>query len=155
MDTGIVEAIFIAPEAGRPMQRLGEAVAREGFGLDGDRYALRKGYWSGSDECQVTFIEAEELESVSGETGVRVMNGEHRRNIVTRTLFIFELRGCRFQIGGAVFEYERPRPTCDYIETVTEPGMTGALAGERGGICARVLTSGKVKVGDRIFPITE
>ena len=84
------------------------------------------------------------------EFGLSVLNGEHRRNIVTREIYLFELRDARFAVGDAEFEYERPRPSCEYIETITEKGMAHALEGERGGICARVVKSGVIRVGDRI-----
>ncbi len=38
---------------------------------------------------------------------------------------------------------------CRYIERLTQPGMTRALKG-RGGICARVIGNGTVRVGDEI-----
>jgi len=44
----------------------------------------------------------------------------------------------------------RARPPCRYIESITEPGMTRALAARRGGICVRVVESGLVRTGDEI-----
>ena len=44
----IVEAIFIAPKGGADMRPLSEVVAVPG-GLEGDRYSLGRGYWSGDD----------------------------------------------------------------------------------------------------------
>ncbi len=58
-------------------------------------------------------------------------------------------RGGRFRVGEATFEHRGPRSVCRYIGRLTEPGMTGALKG-RGGICARVIETGTVRVGDEI-----
>jgi MOSC domain-containing protein YiiM len=146
---GTVEAIFIVPAGGETMQRVDEVRALANCGLEGDRYCRRTGYWTGVDECEATFIQAEHLEEITRTHGVAVNQGEHRRNIVTRGIGLDSLRGRRFQVGEAVFEYDRPRPPCSYIEGLTEPGMTRALMG-RGGICARVVRSGKVQVGDTI-----
>ncbi|MEA2509654.1 MAG: hypothetical protein QOG21_1736, partial [Actinomycetota bacterium] len=55
-----------------------------------------------------------------------------------------------FGIGEAVLEYDRPRPPCRYIQSVSEPGMTRALGRDRGGICARVVRSGTIRINDRI-----
>ena len=44
----------------------------------------------------------------------------------------------------------RPRPPCGYIQGLTERGMTKALGGNRGGICATVVTSGVIKLNDVI-----
>ena len=146
---GIVEKIYIAPAGGANMQALEEAEALAEQGLRGDRYCQREGYWSGVDECEVTLIEAECLEEIAATTGIRVENGEHRRNLVTRGVRLESLLGRRFRVGEAVLEYDRPRPPCSYIRSLTEPGMTKALA-RRGGICARVIQSGIIRRNDAI-----
>jgi MOSC domain-containing protein YiiM len=147
-DMAVVEEIYVVPRGGQAMQPVSEVEAVEGRGLAGDRYFLRSGYWTDADECQVTLIEAEGLDEIRGT--VQVSAGQHRRNIVTRGIKLHELVGRTFSIGGAVLEYDRPRPPCRYIQSVSEAGMTKALGGERGGICARVVTSGTIHINDRI-----
>ena len=79
-----------------------------------------------------------------------VNNGEHRRNVPTAGISLNVLRrGQRFRAGGVAFEHRGPRSVCRYIERLTQPGMTRALKG-RGGICARVIGNGTVRVGDKI-----
>ncbi|MBI2168818.1 MAG: MOSC domain-containing protein [Actinobacteria bacterium] len=146
---GRVEAIFICPHGSQPMERVEEVRAVTG-GLEGDRYLLRTGYWTAVDECEVTLIEAEALETIAGPS---VMNGEHRRNLVTRGVTLRDLAGSRFSVGEAILAYDRPRPPCRYVESITEPGMTRALAARRGGICARVIEPGRIRVGDPITVI--
>ena len=147
-----IEAIFIAPMGGEAMQPVTEVTALARCGLEGDRYCRRTGYWTNVDECEATFIQSEHLDEIARAAGINTRNGEHRRNIVTRGIQLESLRGRRFQIGEAVLEYDRPRPPCSYIEGLTEPGMTRALMG-RGGICARVVRSGKMCVGDAIVAL--
>jgi MOSC domain-containing protein YiiM len=144
-----VDAIFLADRAGAKMRRVAEAEAIAGRGLATDRYLKGTGYYSPRDVCQVTLIEAEALERMVEKFGVHVDAGEHRRNIVTRGIAHGELRGRRFAIGEVVFEYDRPRPPCGYVERITEPRMTRAL-GEGAGICACVLEGGIIREGDRI-----
>jgi MOSC domain-containing protein YiiM len=148
---GFVEGIYIARGAGAPMERVGEVAALEGCGLAGDRYCEGTGHWSRFGRvCQVTLIAAEDLDAIEKETGIRVRDGEHRRNVVTRGISLKTLRrGERFRVGKVVFEYRGPRSVCRYIERLTEPGMTQALKG-RGGICARVIENGKLRVDDEI-----
>ena len=146
---GIVERIFIASDGAMGMGQVDEIEAVAQRGLRGDRYFKRTGYWSGVDECEVTLIEAEHLEEIQRTTGIHVENGQHRRNLVTRGLRLGGLVGRRFQVGKAVLEYDRPRPPCGYIQSITEPGMTKALLG-RGGICARVVKSGVIRARDAI-----
>lgn len=144
---GTVEAIFIAGKGGEPMQRVEEAEAVKEGGLRGDRYMERTGYWTDVDECQVTLIEGETLDRIAN---VKVQKGEHRRNIVTREVELMKLVGKRFRVGEAELIFDRPRPPCSYIQTITEKGMTRALGGFNGGICARVLTDGVIRPGDSI-----
>jgi MOSC domain-containing protein YiiM len=146
-----VEGIFLAPESGAEMKSVEVATALEGCGLEGDRYCAGIGHWSRFGRvCEVTFIAAEDLDYIERETGVSVNNGQHRRNVVTRGISLKTLRrGERFRVGEVAFEYRGPRSVCRYIERLTEPGMTQALKG-RGGICARVIENGTVRVGDEI-----
>jgi len=154
---GTVERVFVAEAGGEAMRPVEAVQARAGRGLDGDRYATRRGYWTDVDECQVTLVAAEDLDEITASSGVAVQDGQHRRNIVTRGVDLRALAGRRFRIGEATFAYDRPRPPCRYIEGLTEPGMTRALAARRGGICVRVVESGVVKTGDDIelLPIDE
>ena len=147
---GSVEGIYIAPRGGARAERVGEVRALEGRGLEGDRYSEGTGHWSRFGRaCEVTLVEAEELEAMEGEAGVRATNGEHRRNVVIRGLDLDDLRRKRFRIGEAVFEYQKPCSICRHVERLTEPGMTEALKG-RGGICARVVEGRKIREGDPI-----
>ncbi len=147
--SGVIDKIFIAPDGGAGMEAVAEAEAIAGQGLRGDRYCQRSGYWIGKDECQITLIRAEDLEQITASTGIQIQNGEHRRNLVTRGLPLDSLAGKRFQAGSAILEYDRPRPPCGYIQSLTEPGMMKALLGS-GGICARVIQSGTIRVADSI-----
>ncbi len=146
---GVVEWIYTAPEGGVDMKQVDEIEAVAHRGLQGDRYSKSAGYWSGRDECEVTLIEAEGLEEIQRTTGLHVGNGEHRRNLITRGLRLESLAGRQFRVGEAVLEYDRLRPPCAYIQSITEPGMTRALFG-RSGICARVVQSGVIRAKDAI-----
>ncbi|MGF1639572.1 MAG: MOSC domain-containing protein [Rhodospirillales bacterium] len=152
MTNATVEWIFVAAAGGAAMQSVDRVEAIAGRGLKGDRYGERRGSGTGWDECQVTLIEGEHLERIAAESGVRVLNGEHRRNIVSRGIVLERLHGARFRIGTAVLAYDRPRPPCAYIASITEPLMTRAL-GARAGICARVLCGGIIRRGDPIVVI--
>lgn len=144
-----MERIFLAVQGSAAMQEVEAAEAVPGCGLKGDRYCLRTGYWTGVDECQVTLIAAEGLAEVSA-SGIAVDAGQHRRNIVTAGVPLASLRGHAFRVGEAVLSYDRPRPPCRHVEMLTQPGMTRALGGGRGGICARVEVGGLIRPGDPI-----
>ena len=146
---GTVHEIYIASEGSAHMRKVDEAEAVASMGLKGDRYCESTGYYSGWDECQVTLIEAEDLEEIAAAAGLQVLNGEHRRNIVTRDTRLDDLVGHAFRVGEAVLAFDRPRPPCAYIQSITEPGMTRALMG-KSGICAMVVQGGVIRPGDEI-----
>jgi MOSC domain-containing protein YiiM len=148
--SGAVREIYLTAEGGAPMEQVAEVQAVAGRGLEGDRYAERKGYWTNVDECQVTLIEEEGLDEIRASSEVQVSKGEHRRNIITRGVRLLDLVGRRFKVGEAIFEFDRPRPPCRYIQSRSEHGMTKALGRNRGGICARVVQSGAIRAGDAI-----
>ena len=134
---GFVEGIYVARNAGAPVERVGEVAAIEGCGLAGDRYCEGTGHWSRFGRvCQVTLIAAEDLDAVEKETGLRVRDGEHRRNVVLRGVNLEDLRRRRFRIGGApppVVGAPARRP---YAPRLIPPGVPPAPPGA-GGRCAR------------------
>ena len=147
---GVVEGIFVTGEGSAPMQRVEEVSTIEGCGIEGDRYCEGTGFWTRyGDVCQVTLIEGEDLDYIEGELGIRVNNGQHRRNIITRGIKLTDLRRKRFRVGEALLEFDRSRPPCRHVQDLSEPGMTRALKG-RGGICARVIRAGRIRAQDAI-----
>ena len=99
---GIVECIFVAPNRGAPMVEVTAVEAVAGEGLKGDRYleaANRR--WP---DYQITFIEAENIEAFTRDTGVAMSPGMPRRNVVTRNVSLNELVGARFRVGSVVLE---------------------------------------------------
>ncbi|PSP65527.1 MOSC domain-containing protein [Halobacteriales archaeon QH_8_64_26] len=149
--TGVVETIFTTPEGSAPMEDVEgiEALARQG--LAGDRYAEGTGYYSGLDECDVTFIEQEAIAEIREEHGIDLADGRHRRNVVTSGVSVHNLLNTEFRVGEVVFEGTRPRPPCAHVEQVAEEeGVARALKNQRGGICATVVEGGEISVGDEI-----
>ncbi|MBI2360605.1 MAG: hypothetical protein HYV04_17160 [Deltaproteobacteria bacterium] len=49
----------------------------------------------------------------------------------------------------AIPQYDRPRPPCSYLQSLTQPGMARALM-DKAGICARVVKSGMISAKDPI-----
>lgn len=128
------------------MRRLTEVAAMAGQGLQGDRYAEGRGYYSGRYDCEVTLIDAEVLDRVSAEDGLLIHEGQHRRNVVARGLPLRSLEGCCLRIGEVLLAYHRPRPPCDYLQRITQPGMTKAL-GRGAGIGMRIVEGGMLREG--------
>jgi MOSC domain-containing protein YiiM len=149
---GRVEALAIAAGAAAPMTLVAEATARAGRGLDGDRYAARRGTFSarpGSGR-DLTLIEAEVLEDLALGSG-RLAFEEARRNVVTRGIDLNALVGRRFAVGGVECLGQRLCEPCAHLERLTEPGTLRGLV-HRGGLRADVLTDGVIRVGDAVLP---
>jgi len=148
---GVVEALFIATSAGDPMRSRQEVLAVAGQGLEGDRYARGEGTFSkpGAPGRHVTLIEAETIEAVEREFGVRLAPGEDRRNVTTRGVALNHLVGHEFQLGEVRLEGVRLCEPCDHLAGHTLKNVTRQLR-HRGGLRARIVTGGIVRVGDAI-----
>lgn len=150
---GTVEAIHISPSAGEPMQRLSACEAVAGQGLAGDRYLQGTGYYSGRPLAdggrQITLLEAEELERLERESGIRLDSAESRRNVLTRSIPVNDLIGEQFRIGDVVCEGVAICEPCTYLERLTGKRVMRPLV-HRGGLRARIVSGGTISVGDEI-----
>ena len=73
MFTGIVESIHIASDAEKPTQAVAAVAAIPGVGLEGDRYALKKGtFYKPQPDYELTLIEAEAIEALRREYSVEL-----------------------------------------------------------------------------------
>jgi MOSC domain-containing protein YiiM len=150
---GRVEAIYIAPGAGACMHPLTEVEARAGRGLVGDRYEAGIGFYSDRPTDpgarEVTLFEAEALDALRADHGLDLSPGEHRRNLTVRGVRLLDLLGQRFQVGEVVLEGVKDCPPCEHlVQLVGKPVLEPLLA--RGGLRARVLQSGTIRVGDTV-----
>ena len=98
---------------------------------------------------EVTLFEAEVLDALQQEHGIAFAASEHRRNLTTRDVRLDDLVGQRFRIGDVVLEYVKDCPPCEHLEQVTGKPVLKPLL-NRGGIRARVVIGGMLRVGDRI-----
>lgn len=153
--SGTIEALFSTSSAGQPMTPRTEADAAAGRGLDGDRYANGRGYYSNRPSPgggrELTLIEAEVLESLATELGIELAPRECRRNVVTRGVRLPTLIGERFRVGELLCEGIRICEPCIYLEQLTGKPVNEPLVG-RGGLRANILEGGVIRVGDRIAP---
>ena len=74
---------------------------------------------------------------------------ELRRNIVVEGINLVALKGRRFSIGAAVLEATGECHPCSRMEEVFGQGGYNAVRG-RGGVTARVLTEGAIRIGDPV-----
>ena len=134
----------------RPMRRAALVVAETatliaGQGLDGDRYASTH-----DGPRQVTLISAEDIAAIASFLGRDAIDPALlRRNIVTSGINLLALKDRRVRIGGAVLEVTSDCAPCSRMEETFGPGGYNAVRGH-GGICARVIAGGEVRIGDAV-----
>ena len=126
-----------------PVERA-KAIAAKG--LEGDH---RMDKTPGSAR-QVTLISEEFMQQIAHFTGLSTIDPVLlRRNLVVSGINLNALRHQRFQIGEAVFEATALCQPCSRMDAALGKGGVAAMIGH-GGLCARILNTGYITVGDRL-----
>jgi MOSC domain-containing protein YiiM len=146
---GCLEWIGLRPARREPVLSVTSTGALAGLGLEGDR---RCEGIAGSAR-QVTLIMAEHIDVVA-----RLLQRDLidpallRRNLVVSGINLQALRHQRIRIGEAVFELTAQCHPCSRMEEVLGTGGTAAML-NHGGLCAKILQSGVITVGDTVEPV--
>jgi len=142
--TGRVRWIGLRPERKAPVVSVISVEAIAGKGLAGDRYNSKNG------KRQVTLIQGEHLAAMASLLGRDQLEPELlRRNIVVTGINLIALKDKRFRIGTALLEYTGLCHPCSAMEATFGPGGYNAVRGH-GGITARIIESGFIKLEDRV-----
>lgn len=154
---GEVTSLHITAAGSQEMESPAEVKALAGKGLDGDRYAMGTGFYSESSatpapDREITLIEAEALEALREENGIELTPAETRRNVVTRGVPLNHLVGRRFRVGEVELEGVRLCEPCAHLMEMTGKKVLGPLV-HRGGLRARILGEGTIRVGDPVAPV--
>ena len=146
--TGRVRWIGVRPQSRSQMIELDAVEARLEAGLTGDH--TRPGI---RNARQVTLIQWEHLAVINSLMGrpedKPVLPNDLRRNLVISGINLFSLKGRRFRIGQAIFETTGWCQPCARLENNLGPGTFQAVRGH-GGITARVLQSGIIRLDDTV-----
>jgi hypothetical protein len=144
--SGTLEAIYVASAAGQPVRKLEAVRAIAGRGLEGDRHVNGTGTFpSGPPGSALTLIAAEVCESFEPP----LIPDEHRRNLVTRGIYLNGLVGRDFTIGGVGFRGMRLCEPCTVLQRYAARPVLRELV-HRGGIRADILEDGEITVGDEV-----
>jgi len=145
VQTGVVEALVLAPAAEAPVVQVQEAVAVPGHGLEGDRYAAGAGtFASGRPGSALTLVDAAVLEALGRDI-------DHRRNVVVRGTDLNALVGREFTLGEAHCRGRRLCEPCAHLDRLNDADVLRPLV-HRGGLRADIVSGGTVRVGDRLIP---
>ena len=121
--------IHVADAASQPMRALTEARLVPGVGIEGDRYATRRGTYSDRHNVdrEVTLIEFETLEALARDHAIELAPREHRRNLTTRGVPLNHLVGRYFRVGDCVPPRRAPqRPLPLPRERARQEGLQAA-----------------------------
>ncbi len=123
---------------------LSEVEAVAGMGLRGDRYFGLKENFKG----QVSFFDADVAEAVRDQFNLTDLDAsEFRRNLLVRGADLSQWVGKRFRFQGIEFEGSEECKPCYWMDRALTPGVEEFLKSEfRGGLRARILSSGTLKV---------
>jgi MOSC domain-containing protein YiiM len=159
---GSVVSIHVSPKASAPMDVVAEARAVPGRGLEGDRYFLGTGVYSPKPSHggrEITLIEVEAVRALldgvqnaeGHRLGIKLSPAETRRNIATSGVPLNHLVDREFWVGPVLLSGTRLCEPCKYLEGLTQQGVMAGLL-HRGGLRARILTAGVIRVGDAVRP---
>jgi MOSC domain-containing protein YiiM len=143
--------VWIGVRTGRraPVNMLEHVAAITGKGLAGDRYRTPNG------KRQVTLVSAEHLQAVALQAVATFLGRDSmdavllRRNLVVRGINLLALKDKQFRVGNAVLEYSGECHPCSRMEENLGVGGYNAMRGH-GGITARIISGGEIRVGDRV-----
>lgn len=141
--SGRVESIHVVAETGGPPEARKSVNVVAGRGVEGDRK------FDGNHD--LTLIEAEALEGLTEDTGIELGPGDSRRQVMTRGVSLNDLVGKRFRVGELECVGEELCEPCDHLQSLSQPGVLRGLV-HRGGLCAEVVSGGRIAVGDSVDP---
>lgn len=130
------------PADEHPIVAVPEVECVAGRGLQGDRFFDYKPDYKG----QITFFSAEIYDELCGRLDTRDRPPSvFRRNVITRGVDLNTLIGQTFTLQGVTFQGAAECSPCYWMDQAFAPGTEAALKG-RGGLRAKILTSGRLRV---------
>ncbi|MBP0494599.1 MOSC domain-containing protein [Pararoseomonas indoligenes] len=150
MAPGRVAWIGLRAVRREPVRAVESAMAEAGQGLQGDRYASRN-----NGGRQVTLVAAEGLRAIASYLRRDAVPPERlRRNLLTEGINLTALRNRRFRVGGVLLEWSGDCHPCSRMDEELGEGGYNAVRGH-GGITARVLEGGVIRLGDAVIRVLE
>ena len=100
--------------------------------------------------CQLSLIEAENIDYYNLKYGLNISYVNFRRNIVTKGVQLNDLVGKKFSIGNAKVEgIDLCRPCRHLTEVLNQSNIIKEFL-RRGGLRCQILSSSEIHVGDEI-----
>ena len=138
---GTIHAIALKPEHKGPMQLVDTATVHED-GLEGNV----------GQERHLTLLAQEQWDAAQRELGGELPWETRRANILVEGVASFsEIIGHKLNLGEVTLRIVGETHPCSQMDHA-QPGLQAALKPEcRGGVHARVVNGGTIRVGDRVI----
>lgn len=122
-----------------------------GRGIRDDRFFDYRQNYKG----QITFFSAEVFAEMSRHFGLADKSpGVLRRNVIVSGVDLIKLIGADFELQGVQFHGAAHCAPCYWMDTAFAPGAEKFLAG-RGGLRARILSDGRISLGEAQLKIMQ
>jgi MOSC domain-containing protein YiiM len=140
-DIGKIVAISVSKKKGIPKTNVTHATLVENWGMEGDVHA---GNW----HRQISILALESINKMR-EKGLNVRPGAFAENITTEFIDVPNLHvGDRLRIGATVLEITQIGKEC--LAKCAIYYRAGDCVMPREGVFARIITGGKIRVGDTL-----
>ena len=146
MNTGRLEWIGLRPAHKQSMIEVESTEALMGLGLAGDHRCEK----TPGSARQVTLISKEYIQQIAEKINQEFINPSLlRRNLVISGMNMDLLRFQRLQIGNVILETSALCHPCSRMDQALGKGTKEAMMG-LGGLCAKILQGGIIRVGDKV-----
>ena len=143
---GKILEIGISNSKGNKIKKVNIVQSLKGKGLLDDRKFKN----NNSKESQITLVEIENINYFNNISKTNIPAVDFRRNLVTENIRLNELLGKEFFVGDVKLKaHDLCRP-CKYLQEKLKQNNFIKEFLHKGGLRCEILTSGKIKVGDKI-----
>lgn len=148
--TGLRQYFDSDPSVGR-VERIGTRPARKAPVVEVREWDLAAGTDHATMRVKraVTLIQSEHIDVIKSISGAEFDPLDLRRNLLVTGINLASLRWARFSVGEVILEGTIPCDPCERMEALLGPGGYAAMFA-MGGLCARLVRGGIIRVGDEV-----
>jgi len=117
-----------------------------GKGIVGDRHFQE----NNNPKSQLTLIESENIDYYNNKFKVQIPYVNFRRNIITKNIKLNNLVGKEFVIGAVKVRANDLCRPCKHLQELLKQKDIIKEFLQKGGLRCEILTSGTIKIGDKI-----
>ncbi len=148
MANGVIAGLARHARPRASMEVLDRVTITPELGVEGDCKGRFKP--GGRNRRQVTLMERADWDAATASVGADLPWSARRANILVDGLDLPQLPGTVLRIGDVRLMVMVECAPCDRMDALA-PGLQAALSVDwRGGVCTRVLSGGKIAIGDAI-----